>query len=57
MYDRMWVRGDTYINVDTVLKSRSLGDEVESGIRVQLIIIPYAVTISQSKQNFRLDLV
>lgn len=54
----MWVRGDTYINVDTVIKSRSLiGDEVESGIRVQLIIIPYAVTISQSKQNFRLYLV
>lgn len=55
----MWVRGDTYINVDTVIKSRSLGDEVESGIRVQLIIIPYAVTtsISHSKQNFRLYLV
>lgn len=57
MYDRMWVRGDTYINVDTVIKSRSLGDEVESWIRVQLIIIPYAVTISQSEQNFRLYLV
>lgn len=34
MYDRMWVWGDIYINVDNVIKLCFFGDEVEFGIRV-----------------------